>query len=67
MFIFFLFKAYASVVRAEQERAEKEREKAEEERKELKEKQKRVKRMLEAAFDGDVSEMDAVLTEVGYC
>jgi len=56
--------AYASVVRAEQERAEKEREKAEEERKELKEKQKRVKRMLEAAFDGDVSEMDAVLTEV---
>lgn len=52
------------MVKKEQEEAERERQKEEEKRKKQREIQQRKKRMLEAAFDGDVEEMKAVLKEV---
>jgi len=52
------------MVKAEQEAAERQLEKEEEERKRKREEAKRRKRMLEAAFDGDVDEMKVVLKEV---
>lgn len=48
----------------EQEKAEKQRQKEEEERRRKKEEKQRMKRMLEAAFDGDCDEMTTVLKEV---
>lgn len=49
----------------EQEKAEKERQKEEEERKRKREEVKRKKRMLEAAFEGDIEEIENILKEVG--
>ena len=49
-----------------QEQAEKERLKEEEERRRIRENNKRKKRMLEAAFDGDIDDILAVLKEVNY-
>lgn len=48
----------------EQEKAEQQRLKEEEERRRKREEKQRMKRMLEAAFDGDVEEMKLVLKEV---
>lgn len=48
----------------QQEEAEKERQKEEEERRKKREAVKRIKRMLEAAFDGDDDEMLGILKEV---
>lgn len=48
----------------EQEKAEKERQKEEEERKRKREEIKRKKRMLEAAFEGDIEEIENILKEV---
>ena len=48
----------------QQEEAEREREKEEEEKRQIREQNKRVKRMLEAAFDGDIDEMTQILKEV---
>ncbi|XP_077666457.1 IQ motif and ankyrin repeat domain-containing protein 1 [Eretmochelys imbricata] len=56
--------AFIAMVKKEQEEAERERQKEEEKRKKQQEIQQRKKRMLEAAFDGDVEEMKAVLKEV---
>lgn len=50
----------------EQEKAEQQRLKEEEERKRKREEKQRMKRMLEAAFDGDVEEMKLVLKEVRF-
>lgn len=52
------------MVLMEREQAERERVKEEEERRRRREEQQRRKRMLEAAFDGDNHEIDAVLKEV---
>ena len=52
------------MVKAEQEAAERELDREKEERKRKQEEQKRKKRMLEAAFDGDVGEMENILREV---
>ncbi|XP_044540696.1 IQ motif and ankyrin repeat domain-containing protein 1 [Gracilinanus agilis] len=57
--------AFLAMVKREQEQARREREKEEEERRKRQEEQMRKKQMLEAAFDGDVEEMRAVLKEVG--
>ena len=48
----------------EQEQAELQRQKEEAERRRKREETKRKKRMLEAAFDGDVDEINQVLREV---
>ncbi|XP_059496891.1 IQ motif and ankyrin repeat domain-containing protein 1-like isoform X2 [Stegostoma tigrinum] len=56
--------AFVALVKREQEAAAREREKEEKERKLRQEEQKRRTRMLEAAFDGDVDEMKALLNEV---
>ncbi|XP_041039290.1 IQ motif and ankyrin repeat domain-containing protein 1-like [Carcharodon carcharias] len=56
--------AFVALVKREQEAAAKEREKEEKERKQRQEEQKRRTQMLEAAFDGDVDEMKALLKEV---
>ncbi|XP_074919459.1 IQ motif and ankyrin repeat domain-containing protein 1 isoform X1 [Chelonoidis abingdonii] len=56
--------AFIAMVKKEQEEAERERQKEEEKKKQQREIQQRKKRMLEAAFDGDVEEMKAVLKEV---
>ncbi|XP_078392047.1 IQ motif and ankyrin repeat domain-containing protein 1-like [Cetorhinus maximus] len=56
--------AFIALVKREQEAAAKEREKEEKERKQRQEEQKRRTQMLEAAFDGDVDEMKALLKEV---
>ncbi|XP_007488743.2 IQ motif and ankyrin repeat domain-containing protein 1 [Monodelphis domestica] len=55
--------AFLAMVKREQEQARREREKEEEERRKRQEEQMRKKQMLEAAFDGDVEEMRAVLKE----
>ena len=52
------------LVKMEREKAEKEAEREEAERRRRREHQKRVKRMLEAAFDGDCREIRKVLKEV---
>uniref|UniRef100_A0A674K1B4 IQ motif and ankyrin repeat containing 1 n=1 Tax=Terrapene triunguis TaxID=2587831 RepID=A0A674K1B4_9SAUR len=59
-----LLQAFIAMVKKEQEEAERERQKEEEKKKQQREIQQRKKRMLEAAFDGDVEEMKAVLKEV---
>ena len=58
--------ALVKVVKMQQEEAEREREKEEEEKRQIREQNKRVKRMLEAAFDGDLDEMEQILKEVVY-
>ena len=54
------------MVKAEQEAAERQYEKEEAERKRKREEIKRRKRMLDAAFDGEVDDMEAILKEVIY-
>lgn len=56
--------AYVHLARLERQRAEHEREREEAERKRKREEMKRIKRILEAAFDGDTQEIKAVLKEV---
>lgn len=56
--------AFVKMVKMEQEKAEQQRLKEEEERKKKREEKQRMKRMLEAAFDGDVDEMSQILKEV---
>ena len=60
----FFLQALIKIVKMQQEEAERERQKEDEERRQRTEQNKRVKRMLEAAFDGDVDEMKQVLKEV---
>ena len=48
----------------EQEQAERERQKEEEERRKRREEAKRRKRILEAAFEGENEEIEAVISEV---
>ena len=57
--------AYVHLARLERQRAEQEREQEEAARKRKREEMKRIKRILEAAFDGDTQEIKAVLKEVG--
>lgn len=52
------------MVRMEQQRAEAERKREEEERKKRREQAKRKSRILEAAFDGNITEVNSVLNEV---
>ena len=52
------------MVEREREEEEKERQKEQEERKKKAQEMKWRKRLLEAAFDGDDEEIDAVLNEV---
>ncbi len=59
-----LLQAYLQMVRLEQERAEAAYQREEEERRKKREQAKRIKRMLEAAFDGDTMEIKALLSEV---
>ena len=61
---YFHFQALIKVVQMQQAEAERERKKEEEERRQKREQIKRVKRMMEAAFDGDVDEMKQILKEV---
>lgn len=56
--------AFLHMVRMEQDKAAKEREREENERRKRREEAKRVKRFLEAAFDGDNSEIESILGEV---
>lgn len=56
--------AYIQMVKLEQQRAEAERMREAEERKKRKERAQRIARMLEAAFDGDITEIKSVLEEV---
>ncbi|KAK3800105.1 hypothetical protein RRG08_015071 [Elysia crispata] len=56
--------AFLHMVKMEQEEAERRQQKEDEERRRKKEEQKRIKRMLEAAFDGDIDQMKEVLKEV---
>ena len=53
------------LVKLEQEQAEREYQKEQAERRERAEQVKRYKRFLEAAFDGDNDEIEAILKEVG--
>jgi hypothetical protein len=57
-------KAWVQMVEREREQEEKERQKEHEERKKKAQEMKWRKRMLEAAFDGDVDEINSVLSEV---
>ena len=52
-------------MKLEQEKAEKEYQKEQEERKRRTDAIKRCKRFLEAAFEGELDEMYAILKEVG--
>ncbi len=52
------------MVRLEQERAEAAYQREEEERRKKREQTKRIKKMLEAAFDGETMEIKALLSEV---
>ncbi|XP_051791911.1 IQ motif and ankyrin repeat domain-containing protein 1 [Erpetoichthys calabaricus] len=56
--------AFVEMVRREQQLAEQERRKLEEERKKKLEEEKRNKRFLDAAFEGEVGEILAILKEV---
>ncbi|XP_072045427.1 IQ motif and ankyrin repeat domain-containing protein 1-like [Amphiura filiformis] len=55
--------AFLAIVKKEQEQAEKEREKEDAERRRMKRARERMKRMLEAAFEGDKDEILTVLKE----
>lgn len=52
------------MARLEQERAEQQQKREEEARKRQREHARRIKRMLEAAFDGDTGEIKKLLKEV---
>ena len=52
------------MAKLEQERAEKQRQREEDALRKKKDHLKRIKRMLEAAFDGDIEEMKKLLKEV---
>ena len=54
------------MVKLEQERAEKQRMRDEEALRKKKDHLKRIKRMLEAAFDGDTDEIKKLLKEVRH-
>lgn len=56
--------ACIAIAKQRQKEAEEEARKEAEERKRRAEEKKRIKRMLEAAFDGDVDEMKTILQEV---
>ncbi|GFN81375.1 fam83h antisense RNA 1 (head to head) [Plakobranchus ocellatus] len=56
--------AFLHMVKMEQEEAERRQQKEDEERKRKKEEKKRIKRMLEAAFDGDIDQMKEIIKEV---
>ncbi|XP_021375352.1 putative IQ motif and ankyrin repeat domain-containing protein [Mizuhopecten yessoensis] len=56
--------AFMKIVQMEQEQADRERKKEEEERRRRQAETKRRKRMLEAAFEGDIDEIMAILQEV---
>ncbi|XP_071117231.1 IQ motif and ankyrin repeat domain-containing protein 1-like isoform X2 [Haliotis cracherodii] len=56
--------AFVKLVKMKQEEAERERQIEEEERKKKAEQRKRIKRVLEAAFDGDNDELLAIFREV---
>ena len=56
--------AYVQLAKMEREQAEREQQLKEEERRRKIEEKKRKKRMLEAAFDGDLNEIRNVLKEV---
>ncbi len=56
--------AFTQLVRREQEEALRQQQKEDEERRRKKEEIKRQKRMLEAAFDGDLQEIQVILKEV---
>lgn len=52
------------MVKLEQERAEQQFKREEEERRKKREQAKRIKRMLEAAFDGEMAQIKSLLSEV---
>lgn len=52
------------MAKLEQERAEQQRKRDEEAQRKRKEHNRRIKRMLEAAFDGDTDEINKLLKEV---
>ena len=58
-----VLQAFLQLVKMEQERADRERRVLEEERRKRMEEVKRVKRMLDAAFDGDNEEIGTLLKE----
>lgn len=58
------YKAFLHLVKLQQEEAERQQKKEDEERKRIAEERKRIKRMLEAAFEGDVDAMKQILKEV---
>ncbi|XP_038601601.1 LOW QUALITY PROTEIN: IQ motif and ankyrin repeat domain-containing protein 1 [Tachyglossus aculeatus] len=58
--------AFLAVVKREQQKARQAQEKEEEKRRKKREEQLRKERILEAAFDGDVSEIAAVLREPSH-
>lgn len=57
-------KAFVKMVKLEQERMEQQRKRDEEALRRRKEHFNRIKRMLEAAFDGDIDEIKKLLKEV---
>lgn len=59
-----MIQAFVKLVKMKQEEAERERQIEEEERKKKAEQRKRIKRVLEAAFDGDNDELLAIFREV---
>ena len=59
-----LSQAYVQLAKMEREQAEREQQAKDEERRRKMEEKKRKKRMLEAAFDGDLNEIKNVLKEV---
>lgn len=59
--------AYAKMVKMYQEQMEKQRLKEMEEKAKMKELKQRQKRMLEAAFEGDIAEIQTILKEVQHC
>ena len=59
-----LLQAFLQMVKMERMRAEAEMKREEEQRRKKREHEKRVKRVLEAAFDGDNDEIKSVLKEV---
>ena len=63
----FCMQAFLHMVKLEQERAEQQQKRDEEALRRRKEHVARIKRMLEAAFDGDIAEIRKILKEVSEC
>lgn len=61
-----ILQACVAIALKNQKEAEEQARKEMEERKRKSEEKKRVKRMLDAAFDGDIDEINVILREVGY-